>query len=167
MRRALVLLVAALPLPAAAQAFADLAEIDREVAAFTGAGQGAPGGATAAADRRLRLRACAVPLTLRWYGQRRDTVEVACRDPGGWRIFIPVQAAPVEAEAPPLVMRGEAVTVSVTGAGFSVSQPAIALDSGAAGSWIRIRPAEARPGKPGEALRAQVMRPGLVAVPLP
>ena len=64
--------------PALAQSYADLGAVDRAVAAFTGAAQGAPGGAALPVDRRLRLAPCPAGLTLGWYGVRQDTVEVRC-----------------------------------------------------------------------------------------
>jgi flagellar basal body P-ring formation protein FlgA len=79
MTRTLAVLTALSATPALAQAaYADLAVVDRAVAQFTGAPQGAPGGAAMPIDRRLRLAPCRVPLALGWYGTRRDTVEVAC-----------------------------------------------------------------------------------------
>lgn len=148
--------------PARAQAapFADLAAIDLAVAQFTGAPQGAVGGAAQPADRRLKLAACANPLSLSWYAGRRDTVLVQCPDAGGWRLFVPVlQAAPGVADAP-AVLRGEAVTVSVAGDGFSVSQPGEAMDPGVVGQWIRVKTAAAG----SQPLRARIVRPGLVSV---
>jgi flagella basal body P-ring formation protein FlgA len=148
---------------AAAQAapFADLSVIDAEVARFTGAGPGQPGGASLPVDRRLRLAACRQALALGWNGARRDSVVVQCPDAGGWRIFVPVTVGSAAPSAAPLVTRGDAVTIEAAGEGFSVAQPGEALESGAAGAWIRVRPA----GK-GEPFRAQVVRPGLVSVPV-
>ena len=148
---------------AAAASFADLDTIDRQVAAFTGAPIGAAGGATQGLDRRLRLRPCYAPLALAWRGQTRDTVVAECPDAGGWRLFVPVRAAASGPSGPPVVNRGDAVTMAISGDGFSVSQPAEALDAGGVGSWIRVRAA----GGKGDPLRAQVVRPGLVALPLP
>ena len=65
----------------------------------------------------------------------------------------------------PAVTPNEAVTVSVMGEGFAVSQPGIAMDKGAVGAWVRVRMVQS--GQPkGDAMRAQVVRPGLVKVPL-
>jgi flagella basal body P-ring formation protein FlgA len=150
------------PARAHAAPFADLAAIDLAVAQFTGAPQGAIGGAAQVADRRLKLAPCANPLSLSWYAGRRDTVLVQCPDTGGWRLFMPVlQAAPGVAEAP-AVLRGEAVTVAVSGDGFSVSQPGEAMDPGAVGQWIRVKTAAAG----SQPLRARIVRPGLVSVAL-
>lgn len=151
--------------------FADLAAIDRQVATFTGAGVGMPGGAVLPVDRRLRLRPCANPLALGWNGGRRDSVQISCPDAGGWRIFVAVaavQAGPA-AVAGPAVNRGDAVTIAVQGDGFSVSQPGEALESGPMGGWIRVRPVRpnAATSANGETLRAQIVRPGMVAIPLP
>lgn len=147
--------------PARAEPFADHAAIDAAVADFTGAGIGQGGGATLPVDRRLRLAACRQPLALGWNGARRDSVVVSCPDAGSWRIFVPVLVAAPTAAAAPAIARGEAVTIEASGEGFSVSQPGEALDAGAVGAWIRVRPA----GK-GEPLRARIVRPGLVSLPV-
>lgn len=142
--------------------FHDLVAIDRAVSAFTGAGIGEPGGATLPVDRRLRLAACRSALSLDWQGNRQDTVLVQCPDAGGWRLFVAVSANARQAVAAvPAIARGEAVTISVAGEGFSVAQSGEALDSGALGSWIRVRTsARATP------IRARIERPGLVTVPV-
>lgn len=147
--------------------FADLTSIDREVAQFTGAEIGQQGGAATPVDRRLRLAQCLSPLALSW-SQRRDSVVVQCPAAPGWRVFVPVRGG--SASAAPAVNRGDAVTIAVQGDGFSVSQPGEALEGGAVGSWIRVRTASvgSAAGKPAnDAMRAQILRPGLVSVPLP
>lgn len=149
---------------ASAAPFADLAAIDREVTGFTGAPQGQPGGAALPIDRRLRLNPCAAPLALRWAGPRRDNVVVSCPDPGGWRLFVPVLGRAGEA-AVPAIARGDAVTIAVTGAGFAVMQPGEALEAGPVGGWIQVRLAQSQ--DKSKTMRARVVRPGLVALPLP
>lgn len=158
------LLLAPLVLAAAtAQAapFAEPAAIDAAVAQFTGAPVGTTGGAAQPVDRRLRLSPCANPLSLGWYGGRRDTVLVQCPDVGSWRLFVPLLQASGVAETP-AVLRGESLTIAVTGPGFSVSQPGEALDGGAVGAWIRVKSAS----NSGQTMRARIVRPGLVEVPL-
>jgi flagella basal body P-ring formation protein FlgA len=152
---------------ATAAPFADLAAIDRQVAQFTGSAIGQPGGAATPVDRRLRLRPCGAPLSLAWRGARRDTVIVQCPDAGAWRLFVPVAgAAPVEA-ALPAIARGDAVTIAVNGEGFSVSQPGEAMESGAVGAWIKVRAVRGqRRYGANDTMQAQVVRPGLVAVPI-
>ncbi|MCK9541957.1 MAG: flagella basal body P-ring formation protein FlgA [Novosphingobium sp.] len=152
-------------LAAAAAPLADLDAMDRQVAAFTGAPAGTPGGAAAPVDRRLRLNSCRTPLSLSWRGERRDSVVVRCPDTGGWRLFVPVRTAAPAERAAPAVNRGDAVTIAVEGDGFAVSQPGEALDAGTVGEWVRVRAA----GRAASAqtTRAQVVRPGLVAIPLP
>lgn len=168
MTRTLSILIAAaaLPTPALA-AMADLAAIDRQVAQFTGAPQGTIGGAVLPVDRRLRLAACNSPLNLGWHTARKESVVVQCPDAGAWRLFVPVtpaQQASAEPQAP-AVTPNEAVTVSVVGEGFAVSQPGIAMDKGAVGAWVRVRMVSG--GQPrGDAMRAQVVRPGLVKIPM-
>lgn len=155
----LALSCAAIAVPAAAQSVADPRLIDLEVAAFLGVAPSAAGTAFTPVDRRLRLAACAAPLSLGWQGTRRDSVLVQC--PGGWRLFVRVagQAAAAEASAP-MVKRGDAVTVTVRGSNFSVSQAGQALENGASGEWVRVKV-----GKDTE-LRAQVLRPGAVVTSL-
>lgn len=150
---------------ATAAPFADLDAIDRQVAEFTGAEAGMAGGATAPVDRRLRLRRCASPLMLSWRTQRRESVVVQCPDAGGWRIFVPAIGSGGGAAALPSVNRGDAVTIAVTGEGFTVSQPGEALESGPVGAWIRVRSLTASRGLT-DAMRAKVIRPGVVGIPL-
>jgi len=143
-------------------AYADPGQIDIAVARFTGAAIGQPGGAMQPVDRRLRLNSCTAPLALAWRTARRDSVVVQCPDAGGWRLFVAVDANPVAAlPEPPAINRGDAVTIAVEGEGFSVSRPGEAMEAGAAGGWIRVRPVAGTP------LSARIVRPGLVAVALP
>lgn len=156
-----ILAFAAWATPAMAQPFADLSAIDREVANFIGVNPNASGGAFAPVDRRLKLMACNLPLNLAWQGARRQTVLVQCPSPGGWKLYVPVYGASVGQVAQPVVARGDAVSVTLSGPGFSVSQSAEALEAGAVGEWVRVRV-----GKTTE-LRAQVLRPGAVGMDLP
>jgi flagella basal body P-ring formation protein FlgA len=157
------------PLLAAAAPVADLAEIDRAVAAFTQSPAGSPGGPVGAVDRRLRLNPCAAPLSLSWHTQRRESVVVQCPLPGGWRLFVPILSAGSGPAGLPAVERGDAVTIAIEGDGFSVSQGGEALEAGAVGQWIKVRGtgASAQRTSPNQVMRAQVTRPGLVTVPLP
>ncbi len=154
-------LAAAAPLHATTGPATNLALIDNAVAAFTGQPIGVPGGAAQPVDRRLRLGLCAAPLALSWYGGAQTSVLVSCPDAGSWRVFVPVVQARREAPAAVAVAKGEGVTITVAGDGFSVSQPGEALDAGAVGAWIRVRTnAKADP------VRARIVRPGLVELPL-
>lgn len=152
--------LAAMPVAAAGQPgpAADLAEIDRLVAAFTGAAIGAPGGARAPVDRRMRLPRCGTPLQLTPYGIRQDSVAVQC--PGGWRIFVPLGRTPETSVGADLIGRGDRVSIVLEGRGFSVTQSGEAMEAGAEGDWIRIKPAGAH-----DPLRAKVVRPGRVTIP--
>lgn len=151
--------------PAMATGFVDPASIDGEVAAFTGTPAGAIGGAVPV-DRRLRLAPCAAPLALSWRGYARDTVLVQCPDAGGWHIYVPVHSVGGPMPGVAAVARGEEVTVAITGDGFTVSQSGEALEGGAVGDWIRVSPVkDAKTAN--EPIRAQIVRPGLVAVLLP
>ncbi len=145
--------------PASAAAIHDPAAIDRDIAVFTGVPIGAPGGAARPVDRRLALKACSAPLALSWRGDAHGSILVECPDAGGWHIYVAVSAAIRPPAAAVVIARGQAVTVALTGDGFSVSQPAEALESGALGAWIKVRTqAKADP------VQAQVVRPGLVEV---
>lgn len=169
-----MLTAALLSAPALAQQgqFADPAAIDAEVAAFTGAGIGMPGGARHPVDRRLRLAQCPQSLSLAWHGQAADMVRIECPAGAGWRVFVPVNrgsvtapnttmAAAVQAEPQVVVERGQVMTIIVEGRGFAVSQQGEALEDGAIGSWIRIRPEGNR-----EVIRAQVRTPQRAVIPL-
>ena len=165
---ALALLAPAL-VPGAARAqagYADLASIDRDLAAFTGAAPGLPGGAAQPVDRRLRLAACGAPIAYGWRSPRHDAVLVQCPDAGSWHIYVAVRQAAGDAAGPIAVERNESVTIAVTGDGFAVSQPGEALDPGAVGDWIRVR--AVKDGSPrSDPVRARIVQPGLVEVPLP
>jgi flagellar basal body P-ring formation protein FlgA len=161
MRRLVLLSLAFAPFPALAAGATDLTMIDSAVAAFTGQPIGVPGGAAQPVDRRLRLTWCSAPLALAWYGNAQTSVLVSCPDAGGWRVFVPVMQARREAASAIAVARGEGVTITVAGDGFSVSQPGEAMDAGAIGAWIRVRTnAKADP------VRARIVRPGLVELPM-
>ncbi len=150
--------------PAAAAGFADPAEIDQAVARFTGATTGAEGGARLPVDRRLKLAQCSAPLALEWYGRHRDTVLVRCPVASGWRLFVPVEAHIAEA-APKqaVVARGESVAIVVQGKGFTLSRKGEALEGGAVGEWIRVRPAGTRT----DPVRLRIIEPGKVGMDLP
>jgi len=156
---------ALLPAAAYASSFADPVAIDGAVAGFTGHAIGEPGGARAPVDRRLRLAACAQPLSLEWHGDR-ASVLVRCPE-AGWRLFVPLTAQQQAAAAPvatqKVVARGETVTVALRGRGFALQRQAEAMEPGAVGDWIRVRPA----GRDAEPLRARVIRPGLVGMDMP
>lgn len=161
-------LMASTPLVAAG--FADPASIDQAVAQFTGASIGTPGGARSPIDRRLRLAQCSAPFDLEWYGRTRDTVLVRCPEADGWRVFVPLtsgaaagQTAAASNNAAAAVVRGEVVSIAVRGSGFTLTRQGEAMEGGAVGDWIRVRPVDRR----SEPLRAQVLRPGLVGMQLP
>jgi flagella basal body P-ring formation protein FlgA len=153
-------------LPAQAAGFMDPGLIDTEVAQFTGAAIGSAGGARLPVDRRLKLARCAGPLALDWYGQRRDTVLVSCPDGGGWRIYVPVETAAAggTGRQEVAVMRGDNVSITLSGKGFTLSRQGEALEQGVVGQWIRVRPAGNARAEP---IRAKVLRPGAVGTDLP
>jgi flagella basal body P-ring formation protein FlgA len=150
--------------PALAAGFADHSAIDQAVTQFTGSPIGAPGGARAPVDRRLKLAQCAPALALEWYGRDRSTVLVRCPEPGGWRLFVPLAVdARRQQAAEKIVSRGALVTIVVKGSGFSLSRQGEALDAGAVGDWIRVKPTDLK----GAPLRAEVLRNGTVGIELP
>ena len=161
MRLMFLLFVAALAGQAQAADFADPGQIDRLVAEFAGAGIGAPGGARMPVDRTLRLTRCPDPLALDWYGTTRDTVLVRCPTAGGWRLFVPM-AGGGGRPGTAVVNRGDEVTIAVKGDGFVVSRQAAALEGGAVGDWIRVRPVGAK----GDPLRVRVLDSGHVGLEL-
>ena len=124
---------------------------------ITGAAQGSAGGAAQLLDRRLRLALCPAQFTLGWYGAQQDTVEVRCAVPGGWKLYVPlVVGSAIAAAAAPVIARGDAVTISVSGAGIAVAQPGETLESGATGASIKVR----GPGLNAAVLRARGASPG-------
>ena len=153
----------------------DPTQIDRAVSAFTGAGIGKIGGARAPADRRLRLAACAQPLTTSWHGTTRAAVKVECRqthaNEGPWRIFVatrPNTRGGLSSKHPtrdaltaPIIKRGDPITVLVRGRGFSVQQTGEAMENGSAGDWIGVRTA-----RQADPIRARIERPGLAVIPV-
>lgn len=148
--------------------FSDLAAIDAELAAFTGAPVGTPGGARHPVDRRLRLAACPQALDLAWHGRRADMIRVECNAGSSWRIFVPINAggdtagAPTAPQVPVAVVeRGQIISIAIEGRGFSIAQQGEALEDGAIGAWIRVRPEGNR-----EALRARIVNPGRAVIPL-
>ncbi|MEP3049914.1 MAG: flagella basal body P-ring formation protein FlgA [Erythrobacter sp.] len=146
------------------QGFTDPADIDRAVINFTGAAIGEIGGARLPADRRLRLSQCTNPLQTSWHGREGHTVQVECPDAGGWRIFISTRPQPAvqrSAQANQrVVKRGDPITISVRGSGFSIQHSGEAMDSGAIGDWIGVRIARDQ-----EPVRARIERPGLAVIP--
>jgi flagella basal body P-ring formation protein FlgA len=149
--------------PATAAGFASLEEIDSAVVQFTGAPTGTEGGARLPVDRRLKLARCEAPLALEWYGRTRDTVLVRCPVAGGWRLFVPIASAPAAARQEPVVARGESVAIVVRGGGFTLSRQGEAMEAGAVGDWIRVRPAGTR----NDPVRVRVIEPGKVGMDLP
>ena len=141
--------------PAAASEFQSTAMLDTIVSQFTGKRIGEQGGARAPVDNRLKLASCAAP-QLEWRTPAQDAVVVRCMAPG-WRIFVPVNAvpppaalaaaarapAPIKAEA--VIRRGDAVTVEVNAAGFSITRDGIAMSDAPAGGRLTIRIDEKKP----------------------
>lgn len=163
-------LCAAMPMTVQAQVggFADPAAIDAEVAAFTGAPLGSPGGARHPVDRRLRMAPCPQALALAWHGRRADMVRIECPALAGWQLFVPVNAAAGAAATnaaaqrrTPSVTRGQVLTIAVEGRGFTVTQQGEAMEEGAIGDWIRVRPEGNR-----EPVHARIDNPGRVVIPV-
>ncbi len=152
--------------PVASQAFADPVAIDRAVEDFTGRRTGEMGGALHPVDRRLRLAPCPVALTAGWHGEPGRSVVVRCPAGTGWRVFVAV-AAGSSASGAPAVARGEAVAIVIHGQGFTLSRKGEALESGAIGQWIRVRPLSGDKANRSEPVRMQVMTPGTVGMDLP
>jgi len=135
--------------PARAQAFHSIDEIDQQVAATLGAEIGQPGGALRAVDRRLRLQTCPAPIIVEPLNL--GAVTVRCQQIG-WRIRVPVQQSQEEAgvravstsavrqaRAEPTIRRGDPVALVVVTGGFTVSRQAIAEQDGGPGDRIRVR----------------------------
>lgn len=153
MHRLLPLLAALAATPAAAQPFQDTAGLDRAVVAFTGHARGETGGARAPVDVRLKLASCPT-ISLSWRTETHDAVVISCLGPE-WRIFVPVLgtvAAPTPAAvpaarlaaAPPVIKRGDPVTIEAGQNGFSITREGIAIGDAPAGGRVLIRVADAK-----------------------
>jgi len=136
----------------AAAAFQDVASLDRAVAAFTARPIGSEGGARAPVDPRLRLAQCAT-VALSWRTEAHDAVVVSCAGPD-WRIFVPVLAPPRAASAtpavvsaaappaklaPPVIRRGDPVTIEAGSDGFSITREGTAIGDAAPGVRFMVR----------------------------
>lgn len=140
--------------PALAQPFQDTAGLDRAVAAFTGHALGETGGARAVVDTRLKLAPCPT-VSLSWRTEAHDSVVISCLGPE-WRIFVPVigrvadptpaaaAPAPKLAAQPPVIKRGDPVTIEAGQNGFSITREGIAMGDAPAGGRVLIRVADAR-----------------------
>lgn len=149
--------------PPVAAAFASPAVIDAAIASFLGAEAGTPGGAARPVDRRLKLAACAEALDVNWYGSAGTTLQVRCPSQG-WRIFVAtsgsdLNSARVGIGGETLVQKGETVSLSYEGSGFTLTRQGEALEQGARDQWIKVKPTG--DGKP---VRGKVVRPGSVSV---
>lgn len=165
MHASLIAAHVAAALLAAAGPVQDLAALDLRIAEFTGAAIGEEGGAIQPLDRRLKLRPCAALVDIAWRGEQRDTLVLQCPDAGGWRLYMPVRPLPAAVQATPqiAVQRGDAVTISVAGQGFSISRPGEAMESGAVGEWIKVRPSTPA-NRRAETMRARITAPGVVTL---
>lgn len=152
-----------LPVAAAANGLHDLAAIDSEVAAFTGAPIGGAGGAQRPVDRQMRLARCNQPLTLDYYGAR-SSVRVVCPDAGSWRVFVPLMQARAAEQSAAVISRRDLLRVEAGGAGFRISRSGEALEDGAAGQMIRVKIDDG--SRQGRIITAQVIEAGRVRVPI-
>ena len=156
--KAMLLLALALAMPATASDFQSTLMIDAIVAQFTGKAVGEIGGARAPVDDRLKLAPCAAP-QLQWRNPAQDAVVVRCMAPA-WRIYVPVNAAPQPkpaaaapaparpvpaARAEAVIKRGDAVSVEVNAAGFSITREGIAVSDAPAGGRVSIKVDEKKP----------------------
>ena len=162
MRATCFLVAVLLATPASATELHDLAAIDREVAAFTGAPIGRSGGAQAQVDRQMRLARCGQPLALDFYGAR-SSVRVVCPDPGSWRVFVPLMQARAD-EAAAAISRRDLVRVEAGGAGFRISRSGEALEDGRVGAMVRVRIDDG--SRQGRVIAAEVIEAGRVRVPI-
>lgn len=137
--RHLILLAAACASPALAQGFENLDLLEARITATLGAGIGQPGGPARPIDRRLKLAACpsAVALAMPNPGLAMVQCETL-----GWRINVPLMrsaAAAMQAQAEPVIRKGDQVEVVAAGSSFTVSTFAVAQQDGAPGDRIRVR----------------------------
>jgi flagellar basal body P-ring formation protein FlgA len=160
--------------PALAQSFQSTTLLDKAVAGFTGQPIGSDGGARTAIDARLKLAACPM-VALNWRTPAHDAVVVSCPDPI-WRIFVPVRmtapppaaAAPVAAtptaivapKGPPVIKRGDPVSVVAGTEGFTVTRDGIATTDAPAGGRVLVRVTDGKPP-----IQAIAVEPGKAVIP--
>ena len=136
----------------AGAAFQNTASLDRAVAAFTARPIGSEGGARAQVDPRLRLAQCPT-IALSWRSEAHDAVVISCAGPD-WRIFVPVLAPPRAAATPalvsagaatmpkvmpPVIRRGDPVTIEAGSDGFSITREGVAVGDAAPGGRFMVR----------------------------
>lgn len=107
--------------------FEDLATLDRRLAAF---------GATQPVDARLKLPKCDTTAEITDSGPR--AIAVRCPS-AGWRLFVPRMLDRHHPQGPPAIRRGDVVELTVTGRGFSIVTPAMALEDGHIGQRLRLK----------------------------
>jgi flagellar basal body P-ring formation protein FlgA len=158
--------------PAAAADFQSTVVLDTIVSQFTGKKIGELGGARTPIDQRLKLMSCPAP-QLEWRSDNHDTVIVRCMAPV-WRIYVPVNAlpqpkpvaatpvaaAPAPVKAEPVIRRGDAVTVEIAAAGFSIARDGTALSDAPAGGRVSIKIDEKKPP-----IQAVAIEPGRAKMP--
>lgn len=157
----LALALGGISMAAQARPFADLNAIDQQVATFLRADPATATASFVPVDRRLKLSQCGMPLALQWHGSRRQSIQVQCPVGGGWKLYVRVMGAQAAPVAQPVIKRGDAITVTLSGTGFSVSQAGEALEQGAVGEWVRVRTSK------DNEMRAQILRPGVVGMKMP
>jgi flagellar basal body P-ring formation protein FlgA len=150
----LIILALAAAAPAAAQDFQSTRLLDTIVEQFTGKEIGEQGGARTPVDTRLKLAACTAP-QLSWRSDSEDAVVVRCMTPE-WKIFVPVNAAPrarpaatapvkaaaaapLPVKAEPVIRRGDAITLEVGAAGFSITREGVSMNDAAPGARLMVK----------------------------
>lgn len=135
--------------PAGAIGFQDTVALDRAVAAFTGRAIGDDGGARAAVDARLKLKPCPT-LSMAWHNDSHDSVIVTCTGPE-WRVFVPVRMTPTPAplktapaplaaaKLPPVIKRGDPVTIAAGSSGFSITREGVSMGDAPVGGRFLVK----------------------------
>jgi flagella basal body P-ring formation protein FlgA len=137
--------------PAMAAPFQDTVSLDRAVAAFTGRGIGAEGGARSVVDSRLKLAQCPT-VSMAWRSDAHDAVVVTCTGPN-WRIFVPILFTPStpkpnapqsRATAPAVkldavIRRGDPVTIEAGTPAFSITREGVAMGDAAPGGRFMVK----------------------------
>jgi flagella basal body P-ring formation protein FlgA len=135
----------------AAEQFQSTLILDAVVAQFTGKQVGELGGARAPVDTRLKLAHCAAP-QLEWRSDAKDAVLVRCMAPG-WRVYVPVNAAPQPkpiaapvaqraaplVKAEPVIRRGDPITIEAGATGFSITREGVAMNDAAPGARLLVK----------------------------
>lgn len=146
--------------PAQAQIIESLPALEQKLQQFLGKGQGDPGGARHAIDRRLKLKKCPEAPVLE---KRNESLAMIHCAPLDWRISVPLvrsEEGRHGSASQEMVKRGQTIMLVVQKNGFEISRQMQADRSGGLGDIIPVRTTRrARP------IMAEIIGEGRVTLP--